>query len=61
MDAQTESPILNKELLIDFCEFISKHSGENMAHAVYETMKMYNLWGKVNPVFLVVYLSFEPN
>ncbi|KAI0245328.1 hypothetical protein BJV78DRAFT_1092357, partial [Lactifluus subvellereus] len=27
-----------KELLIDFCELVGDHSGENLAHAVYNTL-----------------------
>jgi hypothetical protein len=50
-----------EELLIDFCEVIGEHSGENMAHAIYDTMKMYNLRGKVNHLFLVIYLGDELN
>ncbi|KAF8154306.1 hypothetical protein B0H34DRAFT_662236, partial [Crassisporium funariophilum] len=36
-----------EELLIDFCELVGKHSGENMAEAVWETMKLYWLVGRV--------------
>jgi hypothetical protein len=38
---------LSEELLIDFRELIGEHSGENMGHAVYDTMKKYGLQGKV--------------
>ena len=50
-----------EELLIDFCELIGKHYGANMGHAVHETMKMYNLQGKVNHLFLMIYLGDELN
>ena len=36
-----------EELLIDFCELIGEHSGENLADAVYETLQLYNLKDKV--------------
>ena len=32
-----------EELLIDFQELAGEHSGENMAEAMWETMKQYNL------------------
>lgn len=50
-----------EELLIDFRELIGEHSGENMAHAVYETIKKYNLQGKVSHSCLVdvIYLGDE--
>jgi hypothetical protein len=39
-----------EELLIDFCELIGEHSGENMAEAVWRTMELYGLVGRVcNP------------
>jgi len=37
-----------EELLIDFQELIGKHSGENMANAVWMTMELYCLIGKVS-------------
>jgi hypothetical protein len=37
-----------EELLIDFRELIGQHSGENMAKAVWATMELYGLIGKVN-------------
>ena len=36
-----------EELLIDFRELIGQHSGENMAEAVWATMELYGLIGKV--------------
>jgi len=36
-----------EELLIDFCELIGEHSGENLADAVYNTLQIYNLRDKV--------------
>ena len=36
-----------EELLIDFQELIGQHSGENMAEAVWATMELYGLIGKV--------------
>ncbi|KAF8065126.1 hypothetical protein FPV67DRAFT_1419270, partial [Lyophyllum atratum] len=36
-----------EELLIDFCELVGEHSGENMAEAVWGTMKLYGLIGRV--------------
>jgi hypothetical protein len=32
-----------EELLIDFHELVGEHSGENLAHAVYDTLNMYGL------------------
>ena len=39
---------LTEELLIDFRELIGEHSGENMAEAVWATMELYSLIGKVS-------------
>ena len=39
--------IFTEELLIDFCELVGKHSGENLADAVWQTMKLYGLQGCV--------------
>lgn len=36
-----------EELLIDFRELPGEHSGENMAEAVWETLVMYGIEGKV--------------
>jgi hypothetical protein len=36
-----------EELLIDFRELIGPHSGENMAEAIWATMELYGLIGKV--------------
>jgi hypothetical protein len=36
-----------EELLIDFRELLGEHSGENMAEAVWATMELYGLVGKV--------------
>jgi hypothetical protein len=36
-----------EELLIDFRELLREHSGENMAEAVWETLAMYGIEGKV--------------
>ncbi|KAI9450793.1 hypothetical protein BJY52DRAFT_1113430 [Lactarius psammicola] len=41
----TAGPI--EELLIDFCELLEEHSGENMAQAVWETLTQYGLIGQV--------------
>jgi len=41
------SPFLD-ELLIDFRELVGPHSGKNMAEAVWATMELYGLVGKVN-------------
>ena len=37
-----------EELLIDFCELIGEHSGENLAQAVYETLDLYDLKSRVS-------------
>ena len=39
--------LLIEELLIDFCELIGTHSGENMAEAVWSTIVLYGLEGWV--------------
>ena len=39
---------LTEELLIDFQELIGEHLGENMAEAVWATMDLYGLIGKVS-------------
>ncbi|KAJ8581378.1 hypothetical protein M405DRAFT_699889, partial [Rhizopogon salebrosus TDB-379] len=36
-----------EELLIDFRELIGEHSGENMAQAVFETLDLFGLKGRV--------------
>ncbi|KAI0279967.1 hypothetical protein BC826DRAFT_880057, partial [Russula brevipes] len=36
-----------EELLIDFRELLGEHSGENMAEAVWATMELYGLVGKI--------------
>jgi hypothetical protein len=38
---------LTEELLIDFRELIGEHSGDNMAEAVWQTMELYGLVGRV--------------
>jgi hypothetical protein len=43
--------ILPEELLIDFRELIGEHSGQNMAHAVYETQGKYGLKGRASGSF----------
>ena len=40
-----------EELLIDFHELIGSHSGENLAAAVWSTMELYRLEGKVSVSF----------
>ncbi len=39
--------IMKEELLIDFHELIGKHTGENMAEVVWETLTLYGLCEKV--------------
>jgi hypothetical protein len=39
--------LIPKELLINFCELIGEHSGENMAEVVYNTLQLYELKDKV--------------
>ena len=38
---------VTEELLIDFWELLGKHSGENIAKAVWETLVMYGIEGRV--------------
>ena len=38
---------LLEELLIDFRELVGEHTGENMAEAVWETLKLYGLHDRV--------------
>ncbi len=40
--------MISEELLIDFCELVGEHSGENLAHTVYETLNLYGLKGRVS-------------
>ena len=44
----------SEELLINFRELIGEHSGENMAEAVWQTLELYGLVGKVRSL-----LSFQ--
>lgn len=37
-----------EECLIDFCELIGAHTGENMANAVWESLDRYGLIGRVS-------------
>jgi hypothetical protein len=39
---------ISEELLIDFRELVGEHSGENLAHAVYDTLHVYDLKGRVS-------------
>ena len=39
---------ISEELLIDFRELVGEHSGENLAHAVYDTLNRYGLKGCVS-------------
>jgi len=41
-------PLFQKELLIDFRELVREHSGENLAHVVYNTLNLYGLKGHVS-------------
>jgi hypothetical protein len=41
-----------EELLIDFRELISEHSGENMTEAVWETLKQYGLIGQIIAIIM---------
>jgi len=45
---------LIEELLIDFREIIGEHSGENLAHAVYETQKLYGLKGRASVFYFML-------
>ena len=40
-------PVL-EELLINFCELVGEHSGENMAEVVWETLVRYGIHGRVS-------------
>ena len=42
----------SEELLIDFHKLIGVHSGENLAHAVYDTLDTYGLKERVSPQFV---------
>ena len=39
---------MSEELLIDFHELVGEHSGENLAHAIYDTLNLYGLKGWVS-------------
>ena len=45
---------VTEEVLIDFREIIGEHSSENLAHAIWETLELYGLKGRVSV------LSFNP-
>ena len=38
---------VTEEVLMDFREIIGEHSGENLTHAVWETLELYGLKGHV--------------
>jgi hypothetical protein len=40
--------LCSEELLIDFRELIGSHSGENLAAAIWETLELYGLQGRVS-------------
>ncbi len=44
---ESNSNVFTEELLIDFQELIGKHTGENMAEAVWETLTLYGIQEKV--------------
>ena len=46
-----------EEMLIDFCELVGEHSGENMAEAVWQTLEIYGLLGRVCNMFCQVLQS----
>ena len=46
--------IISEELLIDFWELSGEHSGENMAEAVWETLKQYDLVGCVSSFDIMI-------
>ena len=46
--------IISEELLIDFWELSGEHSGENMAEAVWETLKQYDLVGRVSSFDIMI-------
>lgn len=37
-----------EELLIDFCELVGEHSGENMAEVVWESLVRFGIHGRVS-------------
>lgn len=50
------TPSATEEMLIDFRELVGEHSGENMAEAVWTTLKNYGIEGRVRsctPIFIV--------
>ena len=50
-------PLNVEELLIDFRELIGEHSGDNLAHTVYETLSSFDLKGRVcQSVYLPVHI-----
>lgn len=42
-----------EECLIDFRELLGRHTGENIADAVWETLGMFDIQGKVNTLFML--------
>jgi hypothetical protein len=48
---------LEEELLINFCELVRKHSGENMAKAVWDMFMMYGIERRVCSPILDSFLA----
>ena len=46
--------VISEELLIDFRELSGEHSGENMAEVVWETLKRYDLIGRVSSSEIII-------
>jgi hypothetical protein len=40
--------MISEELLIDFCKLVREHSSKNLAHAVYKTLNLYSLKGRIS-------------
>lgn len=51
--------ITTEESLIDFRELIGQHSGENMAAAIWETVEMSGLLGRVSLLHVLIKIFVE--
>ena len=53
--------IISEELLIYFRELSGEYSGENMAEAVWETLKQYDLVGRVSLFNIMIAAKLQVN
>jgi len=46
--------LLTEESLIDFCKLLGRHTGENLADAVWDTLCTFGIQGKVS---IIIFLT----